>query len=106
MINEKKWFKSLKDKSKINIHIREEFKTVMTIVSRAGNEYGFKSDSNEMVLAFTIDKDFAWINFVVLSYLWAAVIDQHSETIEKICVEGERLVIVGNTNTYVLEKQV
>lgn len=87
MIDEKKWLENLKDGCRVKIYIREEFKTVLTLVSRADNEYGFKSGSNEIFLAFTIDRDFAWVNFVVLSCLWVTVIDQRSERIEKIRVE-------------------
>lgn len=98
------WLNEIDKNTELKIYIREEFKTTLRLANESG-AYDFESLSDEICLKFSIDKELSWINFATVSYLWCEIISEHSETIQKIRLEDDRVIITGCSNTYVLEKQ-
>lgn len=100
----KEWLQSLEEGDEFFIYTNKDLKTKLVLNSNIAG-YEFENQTDEIKLMVDATSDFSWIRFQVVSYLWSMIINEHSETVGKVYVWGNDLYIDGDSNTYVLEKQ-
>lgn len=100
----KEWLQGLEEGDELYIYTDKYLKTKLVLNSNIAG-YEFENQTDEIKIMVDATSDFSWIRFQIVSYLWSMIINEHSETVEKVYVWKNELYIEGDSNTYVLQKQ-
>lgn len=99
----KNWLDSIEEGDELFIFTDPSLKTKLILINKIAG-YEFENQTDEIKLMVDATPDFSWIRFQVVSYLWSMIVNEHSETVEKVYVFEDKLKIEGDSNSYVLEK--